>query len=1184
MRESIRTLLCLSVCNALFTAGGCGTKDAAQVHSSVDVPASSAGAEAQRRSSPAPEPGGIASKALGAPSKRSEGATLFELLPSEHTGINFQMTPPDIEKNVREVVHLNVNGGICTGDFDNDGLADFYVTSPSGGCRLYRNTGDFRFVDVTVQAGVDDPSFWATGATFVDIDNDGDLDLYACGYRRPNRLYINERRRDGKVQFQERSHSFGLDFKGASMTMAFADMDNDGDLDGYLATTAQAPPPGVKFQVRFEGNKPVVLQQVREYWELIYLPGDRAFRTEAGQFDHLYRNDGHRFTEVTRLAGIDGAHFTLSATWWDYNQDGFPDLYAANDFYGPDRLYHNNGDGTFTDVSKDLLPHTPWFSMGTDLGDVNNDGLIDFLATDMLARTHHREQVMRGNMAQSDWFSTISQPRQYVRNALFLSTGAGRMLEAAFQTNTAATDWTWNPRLADFDNDGRLDLFITNGVVRDTMNSDLGAYADSHFTPNSPEWSRFWAQQEMLKEPNVALKNLGDLQFEDVGEEWGLNRVGVSFGAATADFDNDGDLDLVVNDADSPLSIYRNGSDTGHRVRVRLHGQSSNRFGVGARIELVAGGLRQACYVTLARGWLSAVEPVTTFGLGEAKKIDELTVTWPSGHQQKFTDLKADQLHVIAEPAGAPAAPPQAKAPVDEERALASTALFEPDAAFPEIEHRETPFDDFAQQPLLPFKLSESGPVMEWADVDGNGHEDVYVGGAKGVAGRLFVNSASGEFNERAVPAFDHDRDCEDTDAVFVDADGDGDRDLFVVSGSVEHEPDHAAYRDRLYFNDGKGGFTKAADDALPDLRDSGSVAAACDFDKDGDEDLFVGNRCLPGQYPLPPKNHLLVNNKGQFQDGTPEAIGDAGMAIDAVWSDVNDDGWQDLMLTTDWGPVRLFANQNGQLVEKTAEAGLAERLGWWKAIAAGDFDEDGDADFVATNVGRNTKYRATAEKPELLLYGDMDGSGRPQLIEARYEGSTLYPRRDLKALATAMPSLQASFDSFDKFGRASLADVFSRERLEQAQRWTVNTLESGVLVNEGQFRFRFEPLPALAQIAPSLGVDVGDVDGDGHLDIIMPQNFFSAHPTTGQMDGGVSLLMVGNGEGKFEPVWPNRSGIVVPGEAREVKIVELDGDGRPDVVVAVQNGVWRAYRNRSERLRTAAEKGAGPIIARDGQ
>jgi hypothetical protein len=1117
---------------------------------------------------------------LSAVPPRPGGAPMFEMLSSQRTGVAFQMQIPDVAANVREVIHLNVNGGICTGDYDGDGLADFYVTSPKGGNRLFRNLGDFRFEDATVDVGLEDEDFWGTGATFVDIDNDGDLDIYACGYRHANRVYINEwPKGDGKLKFSEQAEHFGLGFNGASMTMAFADIDNDGDLDGYLATTALAPPLGTKFHVRYLGTRPVVADEVQEYWQLIQLPGGQVKPTEAGQFDHLYRNDGGRFTEITKAAGINGPQITLSATWWDYNDDGFADVYAANDFMGPDYLYHNNGDGTFTDVAKDMLPHTPWFSMGTDIADVNNDGRIDFLATDMDSRAHHREMVMRGNIAKTNWFLEIGEPRQYVRSALFINMGAGRMIEAAYQANMASTDWTWSPRLADLDCDGRVDLYVTNGVVRDTMNSDLGKYADTQFEPNSPEWGRFWAEQSMRKEANVALRNRGDLRFEDVAKAWGLDRSGVSFGSATADFDNDGDLDLVVNNADVPVSIYRNDCDAGHRVRIRLHGRASNRYGIGAKIALAAGGLRQTNYLTVARGWLSASEPITTFGLGDAKVLDELTVTWPSGHQQKFTDLSADQLYTITEPAGDPGAKPSARRPASAGPPAESSPTFVAAAGFPRIDYQDEPFNDMSLQSLLPYRLSEINLAMAWADVDGDGDDDCYAGGPKGQPGRLLLNSGDGALRELQVADFQTDRECEDSGAEFFDADGDGDLDLYVVSGSIEHPIGDVTYRDRLYLNQGGGQFQKAKEATLPDLRDSGSVAAACDFDKDGDEDLFVGSRSLPRQYPLPPLSRLLINAGGRFEEKTLAEIQHAGMVTGALWSDVDGNGWPDLLLTTDWGPIRVFANERGDLVEKTGGSGLAGRLGWWLAIAPGDFDRDGDIDFVATNFGLNTKYKASTEQPARVYCGDFEDSGETHIIEAKYEGQAWYPRRDLDSLRGAMPALMAKFRSYDAFGRATLADIFSKEQLEKAKLLEVNTLESGVLINEGQFKFRFESLPALAQLAPSFGVDVGDLNSDGHLDVAMAQNFYGPNLETGRMDGGVSLVLLGDGQGTFQPLTPDRSGIVVPADARRVRIVELDGDSRPDLVFAVHNGEWRAFLNRGTTpADSAQERAAGEL------
>lgn len=1179
---------------------------------------------------------------------RSE--TLFTEVPPAHTGIGFQLQFPDPERFIHELVHLSVYGGVCTGDFDGDGRADIYVTSPAGGNRLFRNLGDFRFEDVTEAAGLSDPKFWGTGATFVDIDNDGDLDLYACGYRVANRLFINEGPgADGQVRFVERAQAFGLDYTGASMTMAFADIDRDGDLDAYLATTAVPPPPEVKFRVTYEGGRPVIPPELREYWAMVYLPGDRAMRTEAGQFDHLYRNDGGRFTEITRQAGIDGAYFTLAAVWWDYDGDGWPDLYVANDYLGPDQLYRNNRDGTFTDVIRQAVPHTPWSSMGVDVADLNQDGRLDLMATDMLGSTHYRRQVMMGETSRTGWFLDVAEPRQYVRNALFLSTGAGRMLEAAWFAGLAATDWTWGPRLEDFDNDGRVDVFIANGMWRDVQNADLGTFADRTLGGGSPRWAKFWAAQPMLKEANLAFRNLGDLRFARVEQQWGLGRVGVSFGAATADFDNDGDLDLVVQNADAPLSVYRNESLEAHAIRLRLRGVRSNRFGLGATVRLRAGGREQTRYVTLARGWLSASEPILHFGLGQAEQVEWLTVDWPSGGRQRFAGLAADQLYTVteaesalghAEPGDGPAArdqrhgtPPtspltsdilpsphnallQAPAlPTPHASSLTAPPspppLFAPSDLLAAIRLEAPPFDDFAREPLLPWKISERTGCLAVADVDGDGDEDLFVGGPSGQASRLLVRGSDGHFTLADQPAWAADRESEDAAAGFFDFDGDGDLDLFVVSGGVRDAPGHTAYQDRLYLNDGAGVFATAPAGVLPARPDSGSCVAAADFDRDGDVDLFVGGGSLPGHYPLSAPSRLLLNEAGRLVDRTPPAMAPkawrrgpkpppAGQATpaaapenppadpptsleigpwtatDALWADADGDGWPELFVATEWGPVRAFRNRRGQLdpwdpplVWPTSApsalaprpASLSELTGWWQALAAGDFDRDGDVDLVLGNVGSNTRYVASPPAPALLFYGDLDGSGTAHLLEAYFVGEYAYPHRGLDALGQVMPSLRAKFPTFHQFANAPIDDLFSMDALRRCHRREANTLESALLLNDGRGAFTFRPLPTLAQLAPVRDVAAVDVDGDGKLDLVLAQNDFSPHRETGRMDGGVSLVLQGDGQGGFEPLWPDRSGLVVPDEARRLALADLNADGRPDLVFLVPGGV-RAFIN----------------------
>lgn len=1082
--------------------------------------------------------------------------TLFAELPAEQTGLDFKMELYDPVEQIRALMFLTAAGGVCTGDYDDDGLADIYLTSPVGGNRLFRNLGGLKFQDVTEAAGLFRAEFWGTGATFVDIDNDGDLDIYACGYDVPNQLWINDR-----GVFTEKAREFGLDYNGASMTMAFADIDNDGDLDAYLATTAKQPPPGTKFGVRFEGKKPVVPEELREYWALMYLPGDRAKRTEAGQYDHLFRNDGGRFTEITKEAGIDGPYFSLSATWWDYNHDGFPDVYVSNDFLGPDMLYHNNGNGTFTNVIEDVVRHTPWFSMGSDLGDLNNDGLIDFFAADMSASNHYRDKVMMGNMDDSGWFLDLAQPRQYMRNAVYLNSGANHMMEVAFQTGLSSSDWTWSPRLEDFDNDGRVDVFATNGILRDAMNSDLSAMATKTFKDGSPEWAQFWARQPMHKEANQAFKNLGGLRFKNVAKEWGLDRVGVSFGAATADFDNDGDLDMVVNNADSAVSFYENRSTTGRRIRIKLRGTHSNRFGIGATVHVEAGGQQHARYLTLSRGWLSSCEPVLHFGLGKASRIEKLTVGWPSGHTQVFNDLPVDQDITISEPASETTNQRTAHAPQSSGPTNSMRPIFQANDNPTVAMHKENDFDDFALQPLLPNRQSQLGPALAIADIDGDGDVDGYLGGASGHAGLLLINDDS-KYTSRASETFSVDSDFEDIDALFFDADADGDQDLFVVSGSNEWRPKSQQFRDRLYLNNGSGRFSKAAN-ILPSHRDSGSCVAGGDFDDDGDVDLFIGGRAVPGSYPVAAMSRLLRNDGGKFTDATPKFFDQLGIVTDAVWTDINNDQQLDLVLTTEWGPVRCLMNQNGELVDRTVELQLGQRVGWWNAVDAGDIDGDGDIDLVITNYGHNTKYNATAEKPELMYFGDLDGTGKPHIVEAKFEDNRCLPRRGFSCSQNAMPFLLPKMQTFHNFASSTIDELYSQQRLDQCQRFQANTLTSGVLINEDN-RFKFRALPPLAQIAPSMDVVLVDVDQDTHLDIVMAQNFYSPQRETGRMAGGLSLLLKGDGKGTFTPIWPRESGISLPDDTRRVVAADVNGDGRPDVIFAANDGPVNVLHNLS--------------------
>jgi hypothetical protein len=1054
------------------------------------------------------------------------GAKPFETLDPTEAGVtvpNVFDDPRMWGARFRELTLGMVETGVAVADFDRDGRLDIFVVSKNGPCALYRQVAPFKFVDIAHAAGVacDSELSSNTGATVVDINQDGWPDLYVCRYDAPNLLFVN----NGDGTFTERAHEYGLDIKDASVHAEFADYDRDGFLDCYLVTNI------LDFS-----------------------------KSPQGRRDYLLHNNGNgTFTDVSAKAGIWGLTQGHTAIWVDINHDGWPDLYVANDFETPDRLYLNKGDGTFVDVVDERLPHVTYFSMGADAGDLNNDGLIDFLITDMRDRSHGEfvtgmEEIGRGLWEMERVPDLIPQ---YMWNAVYLNTGTDHFAEVAHLTGMDATGWTWSARLGDLDNDGRLDAFFTCGMIRNFIDADL--VDRQNVAPTLAARANVWKNAPPRHETTLAYRNLGDLKFADVSAEWGLNHEGVSFGCALADLAGDGNLDIIFTNYNAPPTIIRNHTVTGHRVMIKLAGRAPNLDGIGAELRLESAAGVQVRQLYTERGIASSEPPLVHFGLGGDPAIKKLTIRWPRGQRQVLENLPADQLLTIAEPPltdGLKSVLPAAVLHTPP----APDALFTETAASRGLKHTNTLrlFDEFSRQRLLPRRLNGLGPALAVADVNGDGIDDVFVSGTAGQAGELLLGQPDGTF----VPALDQPwataTEADDNGAVFLDVNGDGYPDLLIVTGGVAQLSGDPLLNDRLYLNDGHGRFTAAPEGTLPADGESTGAIAAADFDGDGKIDVFVGGRVVPGKYPATPRSFLYHNVGGKLVDVTDAlapGLRQIGMVTAAVWADVDHDGRPDLLLALEWGPIAYFHNSGHGFENLTEKSGLGLQTGWWSALAVVDINGDGRLDIIAGNVGLNTKYHATPAEPTVLYAGDLDGSGRDQLIEAQYENGRLYPVRGRSKLAYCFRWLPKKFPTYKAFAQATVGDIFPPERLAAARCLTANELASGIFFQQADGTFKFQPLPRLAQIAPINAIVARDLDGDGLVDLFCVGNNFSPEPSTGRFDGGLGLFLKGDGHGSFTPLSPVQSGISVLGDARSVAAINLPGSRQPALVVSRTEG-----------------------------
>jgi hypothetical protein len=1077
---------------------------------------------------------------------RAESSTpLFELLPPEQTGINFvNELPESAELNILNYLYYYNGGGVAAGDIDNDGLPDLYFTSNLGPDRLYLNKGNYQFADITEQAGVLGPEGWTSGVTMADVNGDGFLDIYvsAVNYltmHGRNVLYVN----NGNRTFTDRTKEYGLEHQGYSTQAAFFDYDGDGDLDMYLLNNSTHLERGISSKPQREPRHP-----------------------RAG--DKLFRNEGNGFVDVSEKAGIYGGveGYGLGVVASDLNVDGCPDLFVANDFQENDFLYLNNCDGTFTESIGKSMGHTSQFSMGVDAADYNNDGRPDLIVLDMLPE---REDILKTS-ANAENFNIYDLKvkagyhPQFARNTLQLNRGGGRFSEIGYLAGVAATDWSWAPLFADLDNDGDKDLFITNGIYRRPNDLDYINYVSNieiqktlamslpdRITEQNLSLLRHMPQIPLA---SFAFRNNGDLMFTNQAEAWGLAQPGFSSGAVYADLNNSGALDLVVSSVNGPARIYRNRArDNGHHyLSVRLQGAGANTAGIGAKVIVRHAGTRQMLEQMPTRGFQSSVEPRLHFGLGAAQTIDSLTVIWPDHRFQVLTNLAGDRTLTLSQS--------DATGRFEYERPTTAPAFTDLTSATAiTFVHRENTFFDYNREPFIPHRLSTEGPALAVGDVNGDGLDDIYVGGAKWQAGRLLVQQRDGTFRASNERVFGADSLHEDVDATFFDANSDGHADLYVVTGGNEFWGEEEALRDKLYVNDGRGNFRRVSN-ALPAIFENGSTVATGDFNGDGHIDLFVGSRVVARNYGLTPRSHLLQNDgTGRFVDVTLEkaaALSTVGMVSSATWVDYDGDSHLDLIVVGEWMAVQVFRQEQGRLVDRTAAAGLTGTNGWWNTVTAADVNADGRVDLVLGNLGLNSYIRASRDEPARMYVHDFFQTDALKQVVTFYKHGESYPLLGRDDFVRLMPALRSRYDSYAKFGASRIDDILPADELKKATVMQAQTFASSVALNEGDGTFDLQPLPVEAQFAPVYAATADDFDGDGRVDLLLAGNFYGVTPLLGRYDAGYGLLLRGDDTGRFMAVDLEESGLEIEGQVRDMKWLRHASGGRVIVIARNNDGL----------------------------
>jgi len=1092
--------------------------------------------------------------------------TLFEQVSSSHSGIHFNNKITESDSiNPLDIVNIYNGGGVGIGDFNNDGLPDIYFTGNMVSNRLYLNRGNYKFEDITDKAGVGGMGRWGRGVSIIDINNDGLMDIYVCNTiykdsaRRRNLLYINQGvDKDGIPHFKEMAKEYGLDINIQSTMATFFDYDNDGNLDMYLTDNEAS----------------------ESYYPNLF--GHAAASGPQPSMGRLYHNEWDArlkhpvFRDVSAKAGINIQGLGHAATIVDINRDGWKDIYVSNDFLSPNILYINNGDGTFTDKSKEYFKHTSYNAMGQDIVDINNDGLADVFELDMNPEDNYRKKMMMGpNVYQNvQKFDLYGIQYQYVRNTLQINQGP-RVLqndaigspafsEIAFMAGVAQTDWSWTPLITDFNNDGYRDVIITNGFPKDVTDHDFMTYRQNAFAVGSKQ--KVLEQIPSVKIHNYAYRNKGDLTFEDETENWGLALPTFSNGAAYADLNNDGVMDLVINNINDEALIYRNtarekDSANTHYIQIKFKGDGHNLNGIGAWADIYYNNNKhQVAENNPYRGYLSTDQNIAHFGLGKVRLLDSVVIRWPNGKKQVLPQVKANQVLTVNIA--------NAKEPYSWARPkVADGTIFTEVTDEKNIEyiHHEYDFADFNIQKLIPHKLSDYSPALAVGDVDGNGLDDIVIGGSTRLPAQILLQQADGKFIQRDLVPNDNSYkgNNKDEGILLFDANGDGKLDIYISSGGYRNKSGDTSYQDRLYINDGKGNFTLAKN-ALPINHTSKLCVRAFDYNRDGKLDLFISGRVDPWNYPKPVSSFILRNDSKngvvKFTDVTNEVAPDLkniGMVCDALFTDYDNDGWPDLILTGEWMPVTFLKNDHGVFKNVTKTSGIADKTGWWNSIVAGDFRHTGRMDYIVGNVGLNTLYKASDQYPVYITAKDFDKTGTFNAIPSIFLPDQNGVKKEFPAVGRddmlkELISVKKRFTNYKSYAVATMDDILTPEQRQGALRLKSNMSESCYLRNDGNGKFALIPLPNQAQISAINGMVVDDFDGDGNLDVVINGNDYGTEVGTGRYDAFNGLMLKGDGKGNFYPQSILQSGIYIPGDGKA--LVKLQDNAGNYMLAASQN------------------------------